>query len=599
MIVFTSVNDDNFGNPGRTNKSGTHPAPTIGDWGGISFEPGSDSTSALNYCRVTYASLPWAHYYHATWYYQGEVSIFNASPTISNCNIGDATYGIYAALASNPKILSDSIFNTTYTPVAMSVSANPTLSGIVFKNTAWTGLGLLGEYVATNGEVMQRNVAGYTNITYVILADITINTGTYVTVDPGVVIKSDGPGIYVNGGFKAKGTRSVPTWLSSRRSMIRTTAIRNIRAAAVELRHQKQGIGARFGSRVRAMMLSVSSIVASSSSVEITSCPKRHNGAWGLVTFTDASGTLSNSTLSDSYNFGIRCENSSTSFVSNVSISNCKSDPIGMSLLSNPTFTGITFTSNASKGIRILEGTLSSNATLATRNLAGITNVGYIVDQLTIGPSAVLTIQPGVVIKFMFNYADYQYDYAINVQGALVADGTATQPIVFTSMKDDSYGGDTNNDGSSSTAAPADWCSVDFTASSLDSLNSMKHCIARYGGYHYWYVTGQYYQHGMVRAFNCNAVMDSSTLELSSTSGFGVFGNGHPTVTNTQMVNTAYTPVTISMFSNPTFTNITASNAGYMAIGIAPETYSVNGTVPIRNFAGYNNITYSFTIPAQ
>ncbi len=62
MIVFTSVNDDNFGNPGRTNKSGTHPAPTIGDWGGLSFEPGSDSTSALNYCRLTYASLPWAHY---------------------------------------------------------------------------------------------------------------------------------------------------------------------------------------------------------------------------------------------------------------------------------------------------------------------------------------------------------------------------------------------------------------------------------------------------------------------------------------------------------------------------------------------------------
>ncbi len=194
-----------------------------------------------------------------------------------------------------------------------------------------------------------------------------------------------------------------------------------------------------------------------------------------------------------------------------------------------------------------------------------------------------------MVIKFIF---DWSYDYSISVQGALVADGTAAQPIVFTSMEDDSYGGDTNNDGNTSSPNKGNWCSIDFNASSIDNLNSMKHCVVRYGGYHWWYSTGQYYQYGNVRAFNCAAVVDSSTIEQSSTSAFGAFGSGHPTVTNTQMVNTAFTPVTISMFASPSFSGITALNVGYMAIGIIPETYSVNGTVPIRSLAGYSDITY-------
>ena len=178
----------------------------------------------------------------------------------------------------------------------------------------------------------------------------------------------------------------------------------------------------------------------------LDSCIVKFGGrdGWGLVTFTDAGGTLSNSTLSDSYTFGVRCENSSNPNLNNIMISNCRSDPMGMSLLSNPSFTNIIFTANGSNGVHILEGTLSSNATLASRSIAGIANVAYIIDNLTIGPSAILTINPGVVIKFANSWCNCS---GIDVQGALVADGTAVQPIVFTSFQDDSNGGDTNNDG--------------------------------------------------------------------------------------------------------------------------------------------------------
>lgn len=577
LIVMTSSKDDNFGNPHDTNKDGNSTVPQVGDWAGIVFEAGSDSTSVLNYCRITYASLqPWYLYqYNGTYYYTGAVTTLNASPTISNCQIGNSVYGIYTALSSKPKIINTSIFNTQYTPIAMSISADPTFSGVTFTNTGWTALGLIGEYVAFDGELKQRTVAGFPNITYVILGNIAINSGTYVTVDPGIVVKSSGTGIYVNGGFKAKGTIAG--------GQIVFTSLKDDNFGRP---NDTNGDGA--GTSPAPGDWSTIGFQATSDDAFclLDSCLVKFGG--NLVTFTDAGGVVSNSTLSDGSGYGVCCQNSSTPTVNNVSIANCNSDPIGMSLLSNPTFTNMTFSANASKGIRILEGTLSSNATLASRNIAGITNVAYIIGQLTIGPSAVLTIQPGVVLK-LYNNASSGYYSAISVQGALIADGTATQPITFTSLADDSNGGDTNNDGNSTTPGRGNWFTVDFQASSLDSLNSLVHCDFRYGGNYYWWYN---YFWGEVRDFNAKVLIDSCMVEDSYSSGIGIYGSAHPTISHTQIDNVNDAPISMSMFSNPTFSGDQALNVGYMALGIVPETYSVNATIPVRSFGGYDNINY-------
>ena len=86
------------------------------------------------------------------------------------------------------------------------------------------------------------------------------------------------------------------------------------------------------------------------------------------------------------------------------------------------------------------------------------------VEGLMVMPGATLTINPGVIIKMGANAS-------ISIAGSLIAKGDSSDPIIFTSIKDDSAGGDTNGDGAASLPSRGDWSGIIFGGDELCSLD--------------------------------------------------------------------------------------------------------------------------------
>lgn len=105
----------------------------------------------------------------------------------------------------------------------------------------------------------------------------------------------------------------------------------------------------------------------------------------------------------------------------------------------------IVFSQNA-----LAAGTIINTNTITTPTIWNKAGSPYIV-KTTVSLQAKLEIEPGTVIKF-------SRGTGINLgSNALSIKGTNEEKIIFTSLKDDSIAGDTNNDGSNSQPQNGDW----------------------------------------------------------------------------------------------------------------------------------------------
>ena len=577
-IVVTSVRDDNYGQPQDTNKDGSSSSPSKGDFASFCFFQGSTGNS-FKYCKIRYSN----GYNSQTYEFSSAAFNFiNANGTIQNCEIKDNENGINCFLASNLTIQDNDFANLSFA-VTLSAAANPTLIGNTLTNVGYRALGLIGvgfyydNELTVSGTIKQKNFAGYNNITYVLRNHLYIANGTNISVDSGVVIKGEGYGVTCKGGFRVNGTAANPVIFTSIRDDNQGNPQDTNGDGNGSIPSVNQAPGIFFGP------------TSDDSYCRLYYLKNYYGGrpygnsagyyTYGIVHIESANPEIDRCLFTNlpGESVAIGVYGNSTPIVSNTTFSNGSYLPVSMSLVSNPTFTNITLVSMGYTAILINDQYLNSNATLNPRNFAGINNVAYFMAQcLTINSGSKLTINPGVVIKYQSGNS------CINVKGALNIAGTSTNKVVFTHGSDDSAGGDSNNNGNGSTPTN-DYFGITFEDESDDAQNNINYFDMRFAGSYRGYREA-------LRFFNSSANVQNTSLNFGDVS-LGIFGTSAPTFQNLSISNFA-APVRMQMFANPTFGTITCNNIGYMAIVIDAATYSQNGTFPLRNFAGYNNITY-------
>ncbi len=238
---------------------------------------------------------------------------------------------------------------------------------------------------------------------------------------------------------------------------------------------------------------------------------------WANLQVENASTTITNSIFENSAVYGVWLKNSTATFSGNTVRANTASttaEGIGLVVtdgsvsIQNNTFSGNTYglritSAGAANSISILNNTFTQNLleamdinnsyptisgnTAADNGTNGVLYQGLISKNYTfsanlpykistglgVSASTTLTLNPGTIVKFTSSGS-------LIVQGKLAVGGTSANRVIFTSIKDDSFGGDTNNDGSASSPQAGDWTSIYLDGSAPPSV--FQYATIRYGG---------------------------------------------------------------------------------------------------------------------
>lgn len=156
-------------------------------------------------------------------------------------------------------------------------------------------------------------------------------------------------------------------------------------------------------------------------------------------------------------------------------------------------------------------GQLTANLTLDPLHTINGNGV-FVIDTNSVNAPRVptgltLTLPAGTVVKF-----GSQYTSLTSAGGTIDAQGTSLAPVVLTSIRDDAHGGDTQNDGNTTTPQPGDWTGLELQPGDTSTFH---HALMRFGGY------GAY---PAIRLHGSSAAFEACTVEQSAGDGLS-FGN--------------------------------------------------------------------------
>ena len=573
-IYFTSYKDDDIG--GDSNGDGSSSTPSPGDWEYLNFSSANAGTS-IDYCRIKYGGH-YSYAYPMLNIYYSPMSISNSLVEFGNgggiATTGNEAVGLTNVICRNNVL--DGFYLSTNTTlqnctsennrIGFYLSANTGFQDCTSQNNEW-GFSVLPDFVHqtwTNGNTSINN--GHSNAIFVRSGNFTSNTtwideyqyvldgtlsiadGSLLSLEPGVIIKfyQISNEINVYGALVADGTQNDTIYFTSYKDDnvggdtnedgANTTPSKgdwrrvyfNTADVGTNLNYCRFKYGGFDYYNHSCLNINNSPMSVSNTIVELSDYT-------GIRTDNNSSLSLTNVMCRDNDFCGFEISESS-----GVTFQNCSSlnNQWGFAVHNNIVHQiwggNNTSTGNGHQNaIRILGGNYTSNTTW-------IDEYQYVIyGNVNISDGYSLMLEPGIIMKF-----DGYYEF--NVYGTLLAEGTPGDTIYFTSYKDDSVGGDTNDDADNTLPSPGNWENIYLNG--VDMGTQMGHCRIKYARYGIQFSNSPMTIYNTIVEFNSTAgIYNSSSnspliltdVTSRDNSNYGIYSNSEVTMEDCQIYGNA------------------------------------------------------------
>lgn len=451
-IVLTSIRDDAAG--GDTNGDGAATTPQPGDWRGVILA-GTSTATALAHCDLRY---------HGSGGYSAlYVEAAGAQAAVADCIVRN---GAWHGVDANGHAADLSVVDTTFSGNGQVAAEGLRIEQCAaFIDNVATGNG--GDYMrvtqpdpTADVTIEARNCLGGA-LYFSATCDVPV--GATLTLKAGVVVKlAANTSITTAGTLRILGTAAQPVAVTS--------------FDDDDWGGDTNGDGPLVGAPAyyRGLLF-----LAGSVGNVLDHAVLRHSGAgaYSAVYLSGAgtSVTITDSALVDGATHGIDAnaqpadlDVSGCTFAGNAGyaatalrIEHCEG------------FSGNAASGNGGNHMRVTQPDPAADVALSKGNC--LEGALVFTGTCNVPTGVTLSLGPGVIVKLV-------NATAIDVAGTLVAGGTAADPVVVTSVADDSYAGDTNGDGPSA-GAPGDIRGVILRAGSIATLD---HAVVRYSGSGGW-----------------------------------------------------------------------------------------------------------------